>query len=169
MSAREMRAKSSEELGGTLVDLKKEQFNLRFQQASGQLENTARVKTVRRDIARVRTILGAAQTGTVAVPVKEQKMAGKLAEKAARPTAREEAKKEPRKEPKKEGKIAALREKAKAVVKKATAKKAPAKKAPAKKAPAKKATTKKATAKKATAKKVTKTAKKPAKAAAKKA
>ena len=164
MKAIELRHKTPDELSGMLADLKKEQFNLRFQQASGQLENTARVKTVRRDIARVRTILGAAQTGTVAVPVKEQKMAGKLAEKAARPTAREEAKKEPRKEPKKEGKIAALREKAKAVVKKATAKKAPAKKAPAKKA-----TTKKATAKKATAKKVTKTAKKPAKAAAKKA
>ena len=58
MSAREMRAKSSEELGGTLVDLKKEQFNLRFQRATGQLENTARVRQVRRDIARVKSILG---------------------------------------------------------------------------------------------------------------
>ena len=145
MKAIELRHKTPDELSGMLADLKKEQFNLRFQQASGQLENTARVKTVRRDIARVRTILGVAQKGTVAAPGKEQKMAGKLAEKAARPTAREEAKQEP----KKEGKIAALREKAKAVVKKATAKKA--------------------TAKKATAKKVTKTAKKPAKAAAKKA
>ena len=150
MKAIELRHKTPDELSGMLADLKKEQFNLRFQQASGQLENTARVKTVRRDIARVRTILGAAQTGTVAAPGKEQKMAGKPAEKAAKPTAKEEAKQEP----KKEGKIAALREKAKAVVKKATAKKAPAKKA---------------TAKKATAKKVTKTAKKPAKAAAKKA
>lgn len=160
MKAIELRHKTPDELSGMLADLKKEQFNLRFQQASGQLENTARVKTVRRDIARVRTILGVAQKGTVAAPGKEQKMAGKLAEKAAKPTAKEEAKQEP----KKEGKIAALREKAKAVVKKATAKKAPAKKDTAKKAPAKKAT-----AKKATAKKVTKTAKKPAKAAAKKA
>ncbi len=58
MSAREMRAKSSEELGGTLVDLKKEQFNLRFQRATGQLENTARVRQVRRDIARLKSILG---------------------------------------------------------------------------------------------------------------
>ena len=58
MSAREMRAKSSEEIGGTLVDLKKEQFNLRFQRATGQLENTARVRQVRRDIARVKSILG---------------------------------------------------------------------------------------------------------------
>ncbi len=57
MSAREMRAKSSEELGGTLVELKKEQFNLRFQKASGQLENTARVRQVRRDIARIKTVL----------------------------------------------------------------------------------------------------------------
>lgn len=53
-----MRAKSSEELGGTLVELKKEQFNLRFQRATGQLENTARVRQVRRDIARVKSILG---------------------------------------------------------------------------------------------------------------
>ena len=58
MSAREMRAKSSEELGGALVDLKKEQFNLRFQRATGQLENTARVRQVRRDIARLKSILG---------------------------------------------------------------------------------------------------------------
>jgi large subunit ribosomal protein L29 len=61
MSATEMRAKSVDELSGQLVELKKEQFNLRFQRATGQLENTARVRQVRRDIARIRTILGERQ------------------------------------------------------------------------------------------------------------
>jgi large subunit ribosomal protein L29 len=44
-----------------LIELKKEAFNLRFQRASGQLENTARVRQVRRDIARIKTILNAGQ------------------------------------------------------------------------------------------------------------
>jgi len=52
--------KTKDELNTKLVDLKKEQFNLRFQKATGQLENTARVKQVRRDVARVRTALSAA-------------------------------------------------------------------------------------------------------------
>ena len=47
---------SSDQLDDKLVELKKEQFNLRFQKATGQLENTARVRQVRRDIARVQTI-----------------------------------------------------------------------------------------------------------------
>ncbi|CAO3443121.1 LSU ribosomal protein L29P [Azospirillum brasilense] len=54
----DVRAKSTEELNDQLLQLKKEQFNLRFQRASGQLENTARVRVVRRDIARIKTILG---------------------------------------------------------------------------------------------------------------
>ncbi|QCO14424.1 50S ribosomal protein L29 [Azospirillum brasilense] len=54
----DVRAKSTEELNDQLLQLKKEQFNLRFQRASGQLENTARVQVVRRDIARIKTILG---------------------------------------------------------------------------------------------------------------
>ena len=58
MSVMEMRAKSEDELSGQPVELKKEQFNLRFQRATGQLENTARVRQVRRDIARIRSILG---------------------------------------------------------------------------------------------------------------
>ncbi len=56
MKAEDTRAKTADELTGLLMQLKKEQFNLRFQQASGQLENTARVRQVRRDIARVKTI-----------------------------------------------------------------------------------------------------------------
>ena len=57
MKAEELRGKTPDQLKEQLLDLKKEQFNLRFQQASGQLENTARVREVRRDIARIKTIL----------------------------------------------------------------------------------------------------------------
>tara|TARA_A100001037_G_C15119657_1_gene623168 strand:- start:899 stop:1093 length:195 start_codon:yes stop_codon:yes gene_type:complete len=57
MKASDIRAKTEDELRDQLRDLKKEAFNLRFQQASGQLENTARVRDVRRDIARVQTVL----------------------------------------------------------------------------------------------------------------
>jgi large subunit ribosomal protein L29 len=58
----ELRAKSMDQLQEDLVALKKEQFNLRFQQAAGQLENTARVRQVRRDIARIKTVMGAQQS-----------------------------------------------------------------------------------------------------------
>ncbi|MFB0922968.1 MAG: 50S ribosomal protein L29 [Alphaproteobacteria bacterium] len=58
----DIRAKSEDELRDQLRDLKKEAFNLRFQQASGQLENTARVRDVRRDISRVQTILSERRT-----------------------------------------------------------------------------------------------------------
>ena len=57
MKAADLRTKTLDELGDQLVDLKKEALNLRFQNASGQLEATARVRAVRRDIARVRTVL----------------------------------------------------------------------------------------------------------------
>ena len=52
----DIRAKSEDQLGTMLLDLRREQFNLRFQRASGQLQDTARVRVVRRDIARVKTI-----------------------------------------------------------------------------------------------------------------
>ena len=57
MDATELRAKTPDELRSRLVELKKEAFNLRFRQATNQLENTARIRTVRRDVARVKTIL----------------------------------------------------------------------------------------------------------------
>jgi large subunit ribosomal protein L29 len=57
MKAEDVRAKTIDELKDQLLQLKKEQFNLRFQKASGQLENTGRVREVRRDIARIKTIL----------------------------------------------------------------------------------------------------------------
>ena len=56
--ASDLRARTADELEEQLDLLGKEIFNLRFQRASGQLENTARVRQARRDIARIRTILG---------------------------------------------------------------------------------------------------------------
>jgi large subunit ribosomal protein L29 len=58
MKPGDIRAKTADELKQQLEELSKEAFNLRFQRASGQLENTARVREVRRDIARIKTILG---------------------------------------------------------------------------------------------------------------
>jgi large subunit ribosomal protein L29 len=57
MNAADLRAKTPEELKTELETLKKESFNLRFQGATGQLENTSRMRTVRRAAARVKTIL----------------------------------------------------------------------------------------------------------------
>ncbi len=58
MKAADVRAKTTDELKTELMELKKEALNLRFQKASGQLENTSRVRLVRRDIARIITVLG---------------------------------------------------------------------------------------------------------------
>jgi large subunit ribosomal protein L29 len=58
MKAEDVRAMTPDQLADKLAELKKEQFNLRFQKATNQLENTARVRVVRRDIARVKTVLG---------------------------------------------------------------------------------------------------------------
>lgn len=57
MNAAELRDKTPDQLREALTDLKKEAFNLRFQQATGQLENTARARVVRRSAAQVKTIL----------------------------------------------------------------------------------------------------------------
>ncbi len=57
MNAQELRDKTPDQLRESLDDLKKESFNLRFQQASGALENTSRMRVVRREAARVKTIL----------------------------------------------------------------------------------------------------------------
>ena len=56
MKAEDIRTKTPDQLADELAALKKEQFNLRFQKATGQLEKTARVRQVRRDIARIKTI-----------------------------------------------------------------------------------------------------------------
>ncbi|MGD9743290.1 MAG: 50S ribosomal protein L29 [Dongiaceae bacterium] len=57
MKAEDLRAQTPDQLKTQLVELRKEAFNLRFRRASGQLENTARVRQVRRDIARIQTVL----------------------------------------------------------------------------------------------------------------
>jgi large subunit ribosomal protein L29 len=57
MNATELKAQTPDQLRDSLVALKKEAFNLRFQQATGQLENTARMRAVRRDVARILTVL----------------------------------------------------------------------------------------------------------------
>ncbi|MDD9909726.1 MAG: 50S ribosomal protein L29 [Ahrensia sp.] len=61
MKPSDIRVMSEDEMKDELLKLKKEQFNLRFQRASGQLENTARMRQVRRDIARIQTISRAKQ------------------------------------------------------------------------------------------------------------
>ena len=58
MDAADIRTKTDDELKDQIQELKKEALNLRFQRASGQLEATARIRQVRRDIARVRTVMG---------------------------------------------------------------------------------------------------------------
>ncbi len=55
----DIRGKSPDEMKSDLIGLRKEAFNLRFQVANGQLENTARIREVRRDIARIKTIMRA--------------------------------------------------------------------------------------------------------------
>jgi large subunit ribosomal protein L29 len=55
--ASDLRANTDDQLQDELLQLKKEQFNLRFQRATGQLEGTARLKVVRRDIARIKTVM----------------------------------------------------------------------------------------------------------------
>ena len=62
MKASELKQKTADELVDELESLKKEQFNLRFQKATGQLENTARMRQVRRDIARIQTVAAEKQT-----------------------------------------------------------------------------------------------------------
>ena len=65
MANSDLRAKTPDELKDQLLGLKKEQFNLRFQRATQQLEKPARVKEVRREIARIKTILGREVRGQV--------------------------------------------------------------------------------------------------------
>jgi len=63
MKPEELRGMTPDQLSEQLANLKKEQFNLRFQRATGQLENTARVRAVRRDIARLKTVQAQRRTG----------------------------------------------------------------------------------------------------------
>ncbi|MBT3534691.1 MAG: 50S ribosomal protein L29 [Rhodospirillaceae bacterium] len=76
MKAEELRGQTKDQLTDQLVDLRKEQFNLRFQRASGQLENTARVRQVRRDIARIKTVLSRMQVEAQATLAVQATQAG---------------------------------------------------------------------------------------------
>jgi len=98
--AAEWRGKTPDELQDALVKLKKEQFNLRFQKANGQLENTSRPREVRRDIARIMTVSverakhPEAVPAVAAKPAKAAKEKAPKAEKAAaKPAAKKPAKK----------------------------------------------------------------------------
>ncbi|NBX03335.1 MAG: 50S ribosomal protein L29 [Alphaproteobacteria bacterium] len=76
MKIAEIRGKSAEELKGVLLSLKKEQFNLRFQAATGELANRSRFKDVRRAIARIMTVMGNGDTAPkaqAAAPSKKKK------------------------------------------------------------------------------------------------
>jgi large subunit ribosomal protein L29 len=75
MKIEDVRAMTPDELEDKILELKKEQFNLRFQRATGQLESTSRVRVVRRDIARLKTVATEKRMGKKAVskPVVEQK------------------------------------------------------------------------------------------------
>ena len=66
MKAIDVRAMTEDQLGDELIKLKKEQFNLRFQKATGQLEKPSRVREVRRDIARIKTIMAEKKTAAKA-------------------------------------------------------------------------------------------------------
>jgi large subunit ribosomal protein L29 len=95
MKAHEVRSMTPDQRVDELVKLKKEQFNLRFQAASGQLENTARVRQIRRDIARIRTITQQspqAETRAKAAPAPKAEKVAKPKEAAAKPKAAPKAK-----------------------------------------------------------------------------
>lgn len=80
MKTADLRAKTADELAKDLLELRKEQFNLRFQKTSGQLAAPTRVRAVRRDIARIKTVLNEQNSGvTVAAKVKAPKKAAKPA------------------------------------------------------------------------------------------
>jgi large subunit ribosomal protein L29 len=90
MKVQDVRAMTLDQLDDEVLKLKKEQFNLRFQRATGQLENTSRVRVIRRDIARMKTIAGQKRAGmpepeakAAAAPKPEKKTRTKKKAKAA--------------------------------------------------------------------------------------
>jgi large subunit ribosomal protein L29 len=91
MKAAQVRGLTEDQCTDELIKLKKEQFNLRFQAASGQLENTARVRQIRRDIARIKTI-ARQQPAAAAKPKTKAKAEVKVKIKATTKTAKPKAK-----------------------------------------------------------------------------
>jgi large subunit ribosomal protein L29 len=88
MKAADVRAMTLDQLDDEVLKLKKEQFNLRFQRATGQLENTARVRVIRRDIARMKTIAAQKRAGAPE-PAPKAEVAPAKKTKSARPKAAE--------------------------------------------------------------------------------
>ena len=92
MKAADIRAMTIDQIDDEVLKLKKEHFNLRFQRASGQLENTARVREVRRDIARLKTIAQSKRSGTAKAgsnkPAAAKPPAAKRAPKRAKTAAK---------------------------------------------------------------------------------
>lgn len=86
MKTAELRAKSADELKQNLLELRKEQFNFRFQQSTGKVEDTSRIRKVRRQIATIKTLLGEQKSGKT--------VAAKPAKKAAKATAAKKKTKE---------------------------------------------------------------------------
>jgi len=99
MKAADARAMTLDQLDDEVVKLKKEQFNLRFQRATGQLENTTRVRTIRRDIARMKTIAAQKRIGAPepapkaeAAPAPAKKTKATKPKAAAKPKSRAKTK-----------------------------------------------------------------------------
>src|SRR5690242_856271 len=99
MKAADVRAMTLDQLDDEVLKLKKEQFNLRFQRATGQLENTSRVRVIRRDIARMKTIaaqkrVGAPEPAAKAAPAPKVEKKSKAAKPkaAAKPKSRAKTK-----------------------------------------------------------------------------
>ena len=97
MKASDARAMTIDQIDDEVLKLKKEQFNLRFQRATGQLENTSRVRVVRRDIARLKTIATQKRDGQEAQPAarrsaKVAEAKSEVAESAAAPKAKAKSK-----------------------------------------------------------------------------
>jgi len=92
MKPADIRALTIDQIDDEVLKLKKEHFNLRFQRASGQLENTARVREVRRDIARLKTIVQSKRSGTAKAgsnkPAAAKPPAAKRAPKRAKTAAK---------------------------------------------------------------------------------
>jgi large subunit ribosomal protein L29 len=99
MKVADVRAMTLDQLDDEVLKLKKEQFNLRFQRATGQLENTARVRMIRRDIARMKTIAAQKRAGAPepapkakATPAPAKKTRGAKPKAAAKPKSRAKSK-----------------------------------------------------------------------------
>ncbi|MFH1158944.1 MAG: 50S ribosomal protein L29 [Pseudomonadota bacterium] len=73
MKTSDLRAKTADELEQSLLDLRKEQFNFRFQKSTGKIEDTSRIRKVRRDIAKVKTLLNEIKSGKAPVAKKKTK------------------------------------------------------------------------------------------------